>query len=399
MISVTEALSIITHHQVTTPTLKCDLNVSIGHRLAENLKAKLTLPPHDASAMDGYAVRLEDVRKARSRLSVVGKVPAGSTFDRRIGAGEAVRIFTGAPIPEGADHIVIQENTTRVDNEIEILKYHNTPRHIRRAGIDFNAGDILISQGCRLGPAELAIAAAANYNSLPVFSKPSVSIIAAGDELFLPGKAQALGDIVNSNTSALTALVETWGGDVTYTHLTRDNPRAIERMFKQAMQADVIVPVGGASVGDHDHMRRVFGKLGGKLIFEKIAVKPGKPTWFGKLNKRLVLGLPGNPASALVCAHLFLRPLMQGPEMIRSNAIVTEDMPANGPRETYFRGKLQFSKQSGQLMVTPFPRQDSSLLTPFLKANVLIRRESETPAIYKGEKLSVLLMGTGPSYF
>jgi len=325
-------------------------------------------------------------------LRVIGEVPAGSVFEGEIKAGEAVRIFTGSPIPKGADHIVIQENVIRSEDRIELTCGNEAPRHIRKAGIDFKSGDSVLQEGCRLGPPEIAVAAAANFNQLPVFAKPRIAVIAAGDELVLPGSAQKQGDIVNSNTSALSALIQVWGGEVTYTRLVKDVTDQIEYMFVQAMTADIIVPVGGASVGDHDHMRRIFTKLGGEMIFEKIAVKPGKPTWFGRLGACPVLGLPGNPASALVCAHLFLRPLMHSPEIKKYRAILAHDLTKNGPKETFIRGKLTTSKSSGQLIATPSPRQDSSLLTPFLNSNILIHREANAAATPKNDLIDILVI-------
>lgn len=392
MISVSEALTILERYRVTTKIVSKDLSECLGHRLAEDIVAKLTLPPHDASAMDGYAVRLVDSRTVGTQLRVIGEVPAGHVFDGEVGAGQAVRIFTGSPLPKGADHIVIQENVEREGDTITLTEPNDEPRHIRRAGMDFKVGDKIVSAGQRIGPPEIALAAATNHDTLSVFSKSRLAVIAAGDELVMPGQAQSPGDIVNSNTLALSALIQAWGGEVIYTHLEKDEPEAIEAMFKRAMDADIIVPVGGASVGDHDHMRRVFAGLGGEMIFEKIAVKPGKPTWLGTLEGRIVLGLPGNPASALVCAHLFLRTLMNGSQTIHLQASLTEDLPSNGPRESYLRGRLDISHESERLRVTPFPRQDSSLLTPFLAANSLIRRHPNAKASYIGDDVEVLLI-------
>jgi len=397
MISVSEAFSILSKYVAVTGTEIAALQEAVGRRLSEDIAAQLSLPPHDASAMDGYAVRLQDVRDIGAELNVIGEVPAGHSFEGIVGAGEAVRIFTGSPVPKGADHIVIQENVTRNGSSIRVMTASETAKHIRRAGIDFTKGDVMLEAGQFLDEANIAIAAASNHAELPVFKRPQISILAAGDELVAVGTAHQSGDIVNSNNSALSALVNLWGGAVHMTDLTKDNPDAIRDMFKRASKADIIVPVGGASVGDHDHMRRVFNDLGGEMIFEKIAVKPGKPTWFGVLDGTPVLGLPGNPASAIVCAHLFLKPLMSGKSAGVVQAFASEDLSSNGPRETYLRARLW--AENGTLHVKPFPRQDSSLLTPFQTANVLIRREPHADEVKVGEILDVIELGTGPSLF
>lgn len=395
MISVAEALSFMDAHRVQNDAVTCTVSEALGLRLATDLHAKVDRPPHDASAMDGYAVRREDSGKAGTLLRIVGEIPAGAIFDGEVRESEAVRVFTGSPIPKGANHVIIQENVTRDRDQITINVVNLTQTDIRKAGIDFKRGDLVIQKGTVVGPAEIALAAATNHSDLQVFKKPRLAIIAAGDELVPAGAAERLGDIVNSNTPALSALIKEWGGEVVFTHLVKDDPKAIKSMFEDAQQADIIVPVGGASVGDHDHMRRVFTELGGEMIFEQVAVKPGKPTWFGQIRDRPVLGLPGNPASAIVCAHLFLRPLMNGPKMVKSRAVLTQDLPPNGPREMYLRGRVESSSDSGQLKATPFPRQDSSLLTPFLRANALIYRDSLAPSISSGETVTVVALNSG----
>lgn len=397
MISVSQALSILSEYVVKAGTETVGLQSAIGRELSENVNAELTLPPHDASAMDGYAVRLEDVKNIGAALSVIGEVPAGHNFDAIVGAGEAVRIFTGSPIPKGANHIIIQENVVRDGNLIHVITASDTSRHIRCAGIDFTKGGDILKAGQILDEANIAIAAASNHTSMPVFKRPKLSILAAGDELVPVGAARETTDIVNSNSSTLTALINLWGGAVQMSGLTKDDPEAIRAMFSQASNSDIIVPVGGASVGDYDHMRSVFTELNGKMIFEKIAVKPGKPTWFGVLNGTPVLGLPGNPAAAIVCAHLFLKPLMGGPLTSVVQAFASENLPSNGPRETYLRARLW--AQEGKLHVKPFSRQDSSLLSTFQSANVLIRRAPHAEEVKAGVCLDVIDLGTGPSPF
>ena len=395
MISVSEALSILLEHAPVMPTERAGLDDALGRICAEDILARVTLPPRDASAMDGYAVRLEDVRTSGAQLKVIGEVPAGSEFDAIVGKGEAVRVFTGSPIPRGADHIIIQENVVRSGAAVKVQASSHASQHIRRAGLDFTKGDVIVPHLAKFGLAEIAMAAAGNHSDVLVFKKPQISILAAGDELVRPGAAFSIGDVVNSNTSALAALIKNWGGSVLDMGLAKDDPAAIEAMFERAKTADILLPVGGASVGDHDHMRRVFKKMGGQVIFEKIAVKPGKPTWFGILDGKPVLGLPGNPASALVCAHLFLRGLIGRPPAVAVKMRLKRGLPENGPRETYLRACA--TSRDGRLFVQPFPRQDSSLLTPFRKANVLLRRLPNADYANEGDLVDIFELGSGPS--
>ena len=366
-----------------------------GAILAHDITAKVTLPPLAASAMDGYAVKLDDVRKAGAKLKVIGESPAGHPFEGTINSGEAVRIFTGGAVPNGADHIVIQENVKREGDTFTTLIDNDAPRHIRRAGIDFKAGDTLLTKGMHIGPMHVAIAAAANHAALPVYKRPIVALIANGDELKAPGSEIGDTDIISSNPAGLGALIRQWGGEVIDMGIASDSVESITALIHAAKEADIIVPIGGASVGDHDYMREAFKSCGLTSIFEKVAVRPGKPTWFGTMNKQLVLGLPGNPASAIVCAHLFLKTLM-GRQDNLPFAKLTETIKANGPRETYLRAFAKLS-DTGQLEVTPFPRQDSSLLTPLTKANVLIRLPKDSGPWEAGEFIEVLPLGTGPA--
>jgi len=397
MISVSRALSILADHVPDRPCETIGLEDALGRISAEDIQARVTRPPYDVSAMDGYAVRLEDVRNSRVTLRVIGDVPAGSFSEGLVGQGEAVRLFTGSPIPNGANHIVIQENTTRDGDFVHIKAGFKTAQYIRRAGIDFTAGDSLVPRFALIGPPEMGLAAAGNVFALPVFTKLSIGILAAGDELVSPGDAAAPHNIVNSNTAALSALISRWGGTAEDMGLARDDPNAIQAMFERARNCDIILPVGGASIGDHDHMRRVFREIGGKILFETVAVKPGKPTWFGLLDDTPVLGLPGNPASAMVCAHLFLRGMTGFPLAVETKARLEIDLPGNGPRETYLRARVIC--RGSQLLVTPIPHQDSSLLTPFRSANVLLRRMPNSVSAKAGDVVDVIELGSGPSVF
>ncbi|WP_026941836.1 molybdopterin molybdotransferase MoeA [Hellea balneolensis] len=399
MISVINAIDLLLKHQPKRPVMSVLLADSMGAILAEDINAKITLPPLAASAMDGYAVRLSDARKAGARLKVIGRSPAGHPFQGRVNSGQAVRIFTGGAVPEGADHIVIQENAKREGDTLTTLFDNDAPRHIRKAGIDFKLGDTLITKGTRIGPMNIAIAAAANYADLPIYKRPVIALIANGDELKAPGSHVSTTDIISSNPAGLGALIRHWGGEVMDMGIASDSIEAIIALIYKAKDADIIVPVGGASVGDHDYMRDAFKQCGLTSIFEKVAVRPGKPTWFGTMGKQTVLGLPGNPASATVCAHLFLKTLMGGNKGLNyARAKLSGPINTNGPRETYMRAFAKLSK-TGQLEVTPFPRQDSSLLTPLTKANVLIRLPKGAGPWAADDVIDVLPLGTGPDLF
>jgi len=402
MISVSDAISLLVAHRPKVDVMDVPLAKSMGAILAQDITALMTLPPLAGSAMDGYAVKLADVAKAGAKLTVIGEAPAGHPFQGTVHAGEAVRIFTGGAVPKGADHIVIQENAERSGTTLTTLFDNDAPRHIRQAGIDFKAGETLITKGTRIGPMHIAIAAAANHAVLPIYKRPLVALIANGDELKAPGSDVSETDVISSNPAGLGALIRQWGGDVMDMGIAADSLESITALIHKAKEADIIVPIGGASVGVHDYMRRAFEQCGLKMVFEKIAIRPGKPTWFGSLMpeggaKQVVLGLPGNPASATVCAHLFLKTLIGANDgLIYAKAKLTEAIPANGPRETYMRAFAKLS-DTGQLEVTPFPRQDSSLLTPLTKANVLIRLPKDSGPWSVDEMIEVLPLGTGPN--
>lgn len=390
MISVQDAISALTQHRAAGADVLTPLSKALGGRLARDVLAKVTLPPRDASAMDGYAVRFSDVGKAGAQLTVIGEAPAGSPFGGVVGQGEAVRIFTGGAVPEGADHIVIQENASREGDILTTTTTNETRRHIRKAGIDFTKGETLIAAGTQLSPAHIALAAAANHDTLPIYKRPLIALIANGDELKEPGSPVQEGDVISSNAAGLGALIQSWGGEVMDMGIAKDSVAAITALIEAASAADIIVPIGGASVGDYDYMRTAFKEAGLELVFEKIAVRPGKPTWFGKLGEQRVLGLPGNPASATVCAHLFLKILMnRADNIVTTKAKLTQALSANGPRETFARGRTEVS-DDGIAKVTPFPRQDSSLMTPFAKANVLLRLPPNTGPWDEGDVIDVV---------
>lgn len=387
MISREEALRHIAEVTAISETEHVTLQSAAGRVLAAPVVAKLTHPPKAMSAMDGYAVRSGDTAVG-TQLKVIGESAAGHPFEGAISAGECVRIFTGSVIPEGADHVVIQEDTSRTGDTIEITDEQSPPRHIRAAGVDFTQGDTLIEKGTRLIGRQLSICASANHAELSVIRRPRVALLANGDELKQPGQPLGPGEIIASNEYSLTALIEQWGGEVINLGIAPDDPQEIRARIENASDVDVFVPVGGASVGDHDHMKRVFADLNFTPVFAKVAVRPGKPTWMSQSPRQLVLGLPGNPASALVCAHLFVKPLLHhllgyaDPAAMR-RAKLAKPLAANGRRETFLRGRMNISG-TGEQTVTAAGNQDSSLLSPFVTSNVLIHRAIDAEALDAG---------------
>lgn len=392
MIDRLEALELLLRHVRCTPVIELPLDQVRGHVLAEDIFAGVSVPIADMSAMDGYAIRFTDLLNGAATFHVIGEAAAGKIYKGSLSAGNAVRVFTGSVIPAGADHVVIQEDIERNGDQIAVLEPQKKPGNIRAAGIDFSQGDLLIRAGKRLSAMEIAVAAAANRAGLRVSSKPKVAILANGDELILPGQPVGESSVICSTPFGLARMVEDWGGEAVFAGIAGDSEASIVSFADRFRDADIIVALGGASVGDHDHMKRAFTSLGLELVFSKVSVKPGKPTWFGKLGQASVLGLPGNPASALVCAFLFLRPLMEallGSEsgMHSGIARTRTKLEANGPRETFLRGEMSTDKE-GSCWVSPAGNQDSSLLSPFLTANVFIQRPPNDPAVEAGSPVT-----------
>lgn len=397
LISVEEALHFIADTAGTPSPISLPLNQAHGHVLAASIKSKVTLPPLDASAMDGYAVKLEARHKSGAQFVLIGESPAGAPFAGKVGRDEAVRIFTGGAVPKGANTVVIQENVRAEGNSVILTQDPVAGKHIRKAGIDLKTGTTILTKGTKLDGFACALIAAANHGHVPVFPKPKIALLANGDELVEPGNDLGKGEIVSSNPYGLGPLIESWGAQAMNMGIAKDSPAAIKAHIHACADADLLVPIGGASVGDRDFMRRVFNELGYAAVFSKVAVKPGKPTWFGTLEDKYVLGLPGNPASAIVCAHIFLKPLIYkltgrgDPAHGTFQANVTEAMKATGPRAEYERANVQ-TDNKGQLWVTPFPRQDSSLITPFVKSNCLLVRKSNAAAVAQGDLVDILMI-------
>ena len=369
-----------------------------GRTLAEDVAALRTQPPFAASAMDGYAVRAQDIAHVPSKLKIIGESAAGRRFQGALKTGEAVRIFTGAPVPDGADTILIQENTKADGEHVTALESETQGRYVRRAGLDFSAGDVLLKKGQRLGPAELALAAAMNHPALPVTRRPRVALLATGDELVRPGEEIGPDQIVASNTFAVRAYAENAGADVIDLGIAGDNFAAIEAAIRSARAygADVLVTLGGASVGDHDLVQTALANEGMELGFWRIAMRPGKPLMHGQIGDMRILGLPGNPVSAIVCGLLFLVPLVralsgdpQAGDDRTEIAVLASDLPENDTRQDYLRARIT-GLSDGHPVVESFTRQDSSMLRILSEAQCLIVREAHAPPAIAGETCRVL---------
>ena len=371
------------------PAETVPLAAAIGRVLAEEVAAVRNQPPFRASAMDGWAMRLADTP---GELAIVGESAAGHGYEGVVGVGQAVRIFTGAAVPDGCDTVVIQEDAER-DGDIVRVPAAKPDGNIRPAGGDFAAGDVLLQRGQRIDPWRLSLAASAGRAELSVGRRPRVAVLSTGEEIIEAPAAPGPFQIYNSGSPALAAMIAAWGGEAIRARPVRDDlETTIEAM--RGAEADLIVTIGGASVGDHDLVRAAAGALGLELKVASVAVRPGKPTFFGVLGDgRRLLGLPGNPASAFVCAELFLKPILTayagaepGPRTL--TAKLQEALPANGPREHWMRARLSFSQ--GEVTVLPYRDQDSSLITVFAASDALLRRPPGVAASSAGELVEVL---------
>ena len=366
----------------------------LGRTLMEAVTALRDQPPFDASAMDGWAVCAADAT-AGARLAIVGESAAGKPFGGTLAPGQAVRIFTGAPMPAGADRVVIQENAAR-DGDSVVLGDIAGAAHVRPSGGDLKAGQTVLSAGDRLDPWRIALAASAGAATLTAARRPRIAILANGEELVLPGASPSPWQIFESASSGLEAMATMWGADPIRLPAAADDVDAIAGHLAD-VQADLIVTVGGASVGDHDLVKPALARFGLALSVETVAIRPGKPTWFGTLGDgRRVLGLPGNPASAFVCAQLFLKPLIlamlgRPAEPALRRAVLAAPLPANDMREQWMRARLDFT-DDGRVVVAPFAQQDSSLVGVFSRADALLVRRAAAPAAAAGEVVDFLAL-------
>lgn len=398
LISVEEARRRILDGARRTAAEEVPVAAAGGRVLAADLFARRTQPPFDASAMDGYAVRAADVAAPPACLAIVAEVAAGEAATVPVGPGEAARIFTGAPIPAGADAVLIQENARREGEAVVALEPVAPGRHVRRRGLDFAEGERLLPAGTRLSPAALGLAAAANHPFLSVARRPRVGVLATGDELVPPGTDPGPDRIVASNFPALAALVAEAGGEAIDLGIAPDDTAALGRAIATARGAglDVLVTVGGASVGEHDLVRATLAEAGMRLAFWRIAMRPGKPLMSGDLDGLAVLGLPGNPVSSLVCGALFLAPLVARLAGVADATPPLEParlgaaVPANGEREDYMRARTVGVAPDGLPEVVPFDVQDSSMLSLLAAADVLLVRPPGAPAAAAGDPCRVL---------
>ncbi len=398
--SVAEALARVLEGATPLAAEAAPLAEAHGRVLADDLAALRTQPPTNVSAMDGYAARAADVASVPAKLKLIGEVAAGHPFGGRVGAGEAARIFTGGVVPDGADTVVIQENTTRDGDTVTVTTSADKGRNVRGEGLDFARGAVLLAKGRRLTDRDLALAAAMNHATAPVHRRPKVAVLATGDELVMPGSDPGVGEIVYSNGYATMALARSEGCEVIDLGIAPDRLAETAAAVRRARDrsADILVTSGGASVGDYDLVQRALASEGLTLSFWKVALRPGRPMMHGRLGAMHVLGLPGNPVSAYVCAVLFLLPLVRrlagrgDCEPVTESAVLGCDLAANDERADYLRATLA-SGADGRAIATPFPVQDSSMLAPLAKADCLLIREPHAPAAKAGSRCAILKLG------
>jgi molybdopterin molybdotransferase len=393
MIAVDEAIARIAGAFRPVAAEMAALENAAGRVLAADIASRRTQPPHPLSAMDGWAVRAADAAAPGARLAIAGQSAAGSPHAGTLGPGQAVRIFTGAWLPDGADAIIIQEDASRDGDHVVLNIAAQAGRHIRAAGIDFREGQTGLTAGTRLGFRHISLAAAMNHAALPVRRRPRIALLATGDELVRPGEQPGAAQIVNSNSHGLAAFIAARGGEAVDLGIAPDRADRLEAMARGASGCDLLVTLGGASVGDHDLVQTVLAEGGAALDFWKIAMRPGKPLMFGRTGFGVpLLGLPGNPVSALVTALLFLRPALAAmlgcdDPLPRRTARLGRDLPANDQRQDYLRATL-----AADGTATPLPVQDSSMLSALARADGLLLRAPHAPAAKAGDAVEVILL-------
>jgi molybdopterin molybdotransferase len=395
--SVAEALRRVLADASPLPAETAGLTQACGRTLAEDLTALRTQPPAAVSAMDGYAVRADDVAQAPVTLTLIGEVAAGHPFDGEVTTGQAARIFTGGVMPAGADSVVIQEQTSRDGNRVTIQKPSAKGRNVRGRGIDFSEGERLLPKGRRLSDRDVMLAAAMNHPSLGVHRRPKVAVIGTGDELVMPGATPGPGEIVYSNGFAITALARSEGAEARDFGIARDRLEDIGAAIRRAGEwgADILVTTGGASVGEHDLVQRALSAEGLDLSFWRVALRPGRPMMNGRLGSMHVLGMPGNPVSAYVCSYLFLVPLLRRLAGRNDLSVPPESaklgvaLPENDERADYMRATLA-PGPDGVPIVTPAKTQDSSMMAVLANADCLLVREPFEPAAPAGSPCSIL---------
>jgi len=400
MISVEEALMRLLEPLRPLAAEQVALADAFGRVLAEPVIARRTQPPVALSAMDGYAVRAADVARVPARLRVVGAVPAGQSYDRPLGAGEAVRIFTGAPLPTGADAIVIQEDTDRDGDIVVVREGAPSGRYVRPAGLDFVAGVPGIPARRCLTARDIGLAAGMDRPWLMVHRQPRVAILSTGDEIVMPGDPVGPNQIVSSNSLALGAFVGACGGVPLQLGIAADTPESVRRAAEGARGADLLVTTGGASVGEHDLVKDALGAAGLELDFWQIAMRPGKPLMVGRYRDVPMVGLPGNPVSSLVCALIFLKPTidrLSGLDPVADPPVTARlavPLAANDRRQDYLRATLARAAD-GELEAKPFEKQDSSMMSLLARSDCLVVRPPLAPPAKAGERVTIIPLGGG----
>lgn len=394
MISVAEALQRILDGVHRMPTENISLADAHGRVLARDVTARLTQPPTDVSAMDGYAVRAADVAEVPATLTQIGESAAGNAFAGTVGAGQTARIFTGAPVPDGADAIVIQEDTEAAGDQITMKEAPGAGQFVRPAGLDFHHGDVGITANRVLSSRDVGLAAAMNVPWLTVARRPRIALLATGDEIVRPGEPVGPNQIISSNTIALMGLIKASGGEAIDLGIASDDEDSLRALASGARGADMLVTLGGASVGDHDLVRKVLGQDGLELDFWRIAMRPGKPLIFGNIGGTPMMGMPGNPVSSLVCGIVYLRPAIRAmlgldPHAANQTARLGQDLPGNDQRQDYLRATATLN-EDGETVVIPFGKQDSSMLSRLARADCLVLRSPYAAPAKVGERVEIL---------
>lgn len=392
MINVEDALKKIFRILPKNGNEKISLLNACGRVLAKDVLAKNDQPPFSTSAMDGYVIS-DPAPRVGSSYNLVGEVSAGSTFSGVLGNGEAIRIFTGAPIPVGGKRVIIQENMVIKYNTVTINELNGNETFIRKIGSDFKSGQIFETPKV-LTPFHLSLIASMNSSEVTVYKKPTVAIISTGDELVIPGEKRSASQIISSNSFGIYSRLVLAGANPRLLPIAKDTESSLKSILELAMGSDIIVTVGGASVGDYDLVKKVLKTAGMKPEFEKVAMRPGKPLFAGKLNKSAVVGLPGNPVSSLICTEIFLVPAINHFLNMSSNSreVINvksaKTIPKNGPREHYMRANYDTLTK----LVSVEDRQDSSLLSVLVNSNSLVVRKPNSPQIKKGQLVPTILL-------
>jgi molybdopterin molybdotransferase len=396
LLSVEEACGRIIEATRPLSAVRIDLGGALGRVLAEDVVAWRAHPPAAVAAMDGYALRSADALSLPVKLRKVGTSRAGARFEGQVSAGHCVRIFTGATLPHGADAVALQEDASELGDDVEVMRVSERHRHIRPAGTSHSAGQLCLAKGRVLTARDIGVIASCGYAHIQVRRRPRVAILATGDELVDPGGSPGPDQIFSSNSAAMAAAVAAWGGEPIDLGIAPDLIEAIAEAIDAAMGADLLVTTGGASVGDHDLVRNALAAQGFAAGFWKVAMRPGKPVVFGTLGEMLVLGMSGNPVSALVSALMFLRPAIKAmlglpaKQPIFEQAVLGAAMPENHIREDYVRARIERGPD-GQLIAVPFSTQDSAMLVTLADADGLIRRRPHAPAAPRGAMVEVIV--------